>query len=113
ASAARAPTEAVKLARTVKARYPQLVPDAHPSIAAFGGMFLLMIFLRFVFEEREITWLGPLERLLARFGRVDMLSVCVALCVLLVASVTFAPHPHQPRGTHAAHAPTAPASRTA
>ncbi|MGW7224132.1 DUF475 domain-containing protein [Streptomyces sp. NPDC054826] len=105
-SAGLAPTEAVKLALTDKARYQELVTDAHPSIAAFGGMFLLMIFLRFVFEEREITWLGPLERLLARFGRVDMLSVCVALCVLLVASVTFAAHAHQHGGTHADKAQT-------
>ncbi|MBD9732308.1 DUF475 domain-containing protein [Streptomyces sp. H28] len=105
-SAGLAPTEAVDLAVTDKARYQELVTDAHPSIAAFGGMFLLMIFLRFVFEEREITWLGPLERLLARFGRVDMLSVCVALCVLLVASVTFAAHAHQHGGTHADKAQT-------
>ncbi|NEA86771.1 DUF475 domain-containing protein [Streptomyces sp. SID7958] len=105
-SAGLAPTEAVKLALTDKARYQELVTDAHPSIAAFGGMFLLMIFLRFVFEEREITWLGPLERLLARFGRVDMLSVCVALCVLLGASVTFAAHAHQHGGTHVDKAQT-------
>ena len=35
-----------------------LVTDAHPAIAAFGGMFLLMIFLDFIFEDRDIKWLA-------------------------------------------------------
>ena len=42
--------------------YAYLLKQAHPAIAAFGGMFLLMIFLDFIFEEREITWLSWLER---------------------------------------------------
>lgn len=57
-SAKIGPIEAVRLALDDKDKYQQLVTDAHPSIAAFGGMFLLMIFLDFVFEDREIKWLG-------------------------------------------------------
>lgn len=34
---------------------------SHFAIAAFGGMFLLMLFLGFVLEEREITWLSWIE----------------------------------------------------
>ncbi|WP_067462921.1 DUF475 domain-containing protein [Nocardia amamiensis] len=58
--------------------YEKLLTDAHPQIAAFGGMFLALLFLNFIFEEREITWLGWLERPLARAGKLDMLSVVVA-----------------------------------
>ncbi|MFI2410709.1 DUF475 domain-containing protein [Streptomyces sp. NPDC018947] len=105
-SARLGPIEAVDLALTDKDRYQELVTDAHPSIAAFGGMFLLMIFLDFVFEDREIKWLGPLERALAKIGRVDMLSVCTALIVLLVSSMTFAAHAHQHGGAHADKAQT-------
>ncbi|EFL43230.1 DUF475 domain-containing protein [Streptomyces griseoflavus] len=105
-SARLAPSQAVHLALTDKDRYQQLVTDAHPAIAAFGGMFLLMIFLDFIFEDRETKWLGPLERPLARLGRIDMLSVCLALCVLLVTSLTFAAHAHQHGGTHADKAQT-------
>ncbi|MFI2378618.1 DUF475 domain-containing protein [Streptomyces sp. NPDC018964] len=105
-SARLAPAEAVHLALTDKDRYQELVTDAHPSIAAFGGMFLLMIFLDFVLEDREVKWLGPVERLLARLGRIDMLSVCVALGVLLVTAVTFAAHAHQHGGEHADKAQT-------
>ncbi|ARX83203.1 membrane protein [Streptomyces alboflavus] len=105
-SASMGPIEAVKLALNDKDQYQQLVTDAHPSIAAFGGMFLLMIFLDFVFEDRDIKWLGWLERPLAKLGKIDMLSVCIALIVLLVSSMTFAKHAHQHGGTHADKAET-------
>ncbi|WP_028778108.1 DUF475 domain-containing protein [Shimazuella kribbensis] len=91
-SAKLGPIEAIQLALTDKERYEQLVTDAHPGIAAFGGMFLLMIFLGFIFEDRDIKWLGWLERPLAKLGKLDMLSACIALIVLLVTSMTFATH---------------------
>ncbi|EOY47414.1 Integral membrane protein [Streptomyces lividans 1326] len=105
-SASLGPIEAVDLALTDKDRYQELVTDAHPSIAAFGGMFLLMIFLDFIFEDRDIKWLAWLERPLAKLGKVDMLSVCIALVVLLVSATTFGAHAHQHGGTHADKAET-------
>ncbi|WP_414503855.1 DUF475 domain-containing protein [Streptomyces sp. NEAU-L66] len=99
-SAQIGPIEAVQLALDDKDKYQQLVTDAHPSIAAFGGTFLLMIFLDFIFEDRDIKWLGWLERPLAKLGKVDMLSVCIALIVLLVAAMTFATNAHQHGGIH-------------
>lgn len=68
--------------------YETLLTDAHPQIAAFGGMFLLMLFLGFIFEDREITWLSWLEKPLARIGRLDQLSVVIA-GLLLVLSAEF------------------------
>ncbi|MET8580584.1 DUF475 domain-containing protein [Streptomyces collinus] len=105
-SAKMGPVEAVDLALNNKDRYQQLVTDAHPSIAAFGGMFLLMIFLDFIFEDRDIQWLRWIERPLAKLGKVDMLSVCIALVVLLITSFTFATHAHQHGGAHADKAQT-------
>lgn len=99
-TAKKGPIEAVNLALTDKDQYQQLVTDAHPAIAAFGGMFLLMIFLDFIFEERDIQWLRWIERPLAKLGKVDMLSVCIALVVLLVSSMTFAVHAHQHGGAY-------------
>ncbi|MFD0314749.1 DUF475 domain-containing protein [Streptomyces flavalbus] len=98
-SAQMGPIEAVDLALTDKDRYQELVTDAHPAIAAFGGMFLLMIFLDFIFEDRDIKWLAWLERPLAKLGKVDMLSVCIALIVLLISSMTFATHAHLHAGS--------------
>ncbi|MEU5581073.1 DUF475 domain-containing protein [Streptomyces huasconensis] len=105
-SAKTGPIEAVRLALNDKDRYQQLVTDAHPSIAAFGGMFLLMIFLDFVFEDRDIKWLGWIERPLAKLGKVDMLSVCIALIVLLITAMTFATQAHQHGGVHVDKAQT-------
>ncbi|MGI5199260.1 DUF475 domain-containing protein [Streptomyces sp. CA-288835] len=104
-SAKVGPIEAVQLAIEDPGRYEDLVTDAHPAIAAFGGMFLLMIFLDFVFEDRDIKWLAWLERPLAKLGKIDMLSACVALIVLLVTAMTFATHAHVSTG-HADKAAT-------
>jgi hypothetical protein len=84
------PWEAVRIAIDDHDRYEALVTGAHPAIAAFGGMFLLMIFLDFIFEEREITWLSWLEKPLARLGKLDQLSVVIALVALLVTATTVA-----------------------
>ncbi|MFD8916141.1 DUF475 domain-containing protein [Streptomyces sp. NPDC059575] len=105
-SAKMGPIEAVNLALNNKDRYQELVTDAHPAIAAFGGMFLLMIFLDFIFEDRDIQWLRWIERPLAKLGKVDMLSVCISLIVLLITSFTFATHAHQHGGAHADKAQT-------
>ncbi|WP_030291435.1 DUF475 domain-containing protein [Streptomyces katrae] len=100
------PIEAVDLALNDKDMYEQLVTDAHPAIAAFGGMFLLMIFLDFIFEDRDIKWLAWLERPLAKLGKIDMLSACIALIALLITSMTFAAHAHQHGGAHVDKAQT-------
>ena len=91
------PVEAVRLALEkgdpdTPGTYGYLLHEAHPAIAAFGGMFLLMLFLNFVFEEREITWLSWIEKPLAKIGRLDQLSVVVALVVLGVAAYTVGDH---------------------
>ncbi|MER5361891.1 DUF475 domain-containing protein [Streptomyces sp. NPDC002785] len=100
------PIEAVDLSFNQPERYQELVTDAHPAIAAFGGMFLLMIFLDFIFEDRDIQWLRWIERPLAKLGKVDMLSVCIALIVLLITAMTFATNAHQHGGGHADKAET-------
>ncbi|MCF2528492.1 DUF475 domain-containing protein [Yinghuangia soli] len=83
------PIETIDLAMNNQDEYERLVTAAHPAIAAFGGVFLLMIFLDFVFEEREHKWLAWLERPLAKLGKLDMLSVLVALGVLLIIATTY------------------------
>jgi hypothetical protein len=84
------PIEAIDLAVNEPTEYEHLVTAAHPAIAAFGGMFLLMIFLDFIFEEREHKWLAWLEKPLARLGKLDMLSVTIALIALLITASTIA-----------------------
>jgi uncharacterized protein len=90
------PVEAVRLALEkgdpdTPGTYGYLLREAHPAIAAFGGIFLLLLFLDFMFEEREITWLTPIERALAKIGKLDQLSVVTALVALVVVAYTLAP----------------------
>ena len=84
------PIEAVNLAINDKAQYQELVTSAHPAIAAFGGIFLLMIFLDFIFEDRDYKWLAWIEKPMAKMGKLDTLSVIIALVVLLVTAMTVA-----------------------
>ncbi|TWS22339.1 DUF475 domain-containing protein [Tsukamurella sputi] len=71
--------------------YETLITAAHPQIASFGGMFLLMLFLDFVFDpEREITWLSWIERPLQRIGALSRVPIVVALGMLLLTGTVFA-----------------------
>lgn len=64
--------------------YAYILHHAHPMIAAFGGMFLLMLFLDFILDpEREIHWLRVLEAPLAKLGKLDIASVVLGLGALL------------------------------
>ncbi|WP_127781636.1 DUF475 domain-containing protein [Rhodococcus sp. X156] len=74
--------------------YANLINAAHPAIAGFGGMFLGMLFLDWLFEQRDITWLSWLERPLARIGALKQVSVAVALIALALAAGFFGPHAH-------------------
>lgn len=66
--------------------YEKLVIAAHPAIAAFGGTFLLMLFLDFVLHDRDIKWLKWIEIPFARIGRLGQVSVAVVAIVLILIS---------------------------
>jgi uncharacterized protein len=65
--------------------YEKLVVAAHPQIAAFGGIFLLMLFLDFLVQDRDIKWLKWIEVPFARIGRLGQVSVMVAASALVLA----------------------------
>ncbi len=72
--------------------YGYILNDAHPSIAAFGGMFLLLLFLDFMFDQdKDVHWLGWIERPLQKVGKLDTLSVVIAGIALMVVSETITP----------------------
>jgi hypothetical protein len=78
--------------------YEKLVVAAHPAIAAFGGAFLLMLFLDFVFHDRDIKWLKWIEIPFARIGRLGQLAVVVAGMVLILVSTQLT-HSSEERAT--------------
>lgn len=93
------PIEALQLALEkgdphTPATYGYILAEAHPQIAAFGGMFLLMLFLNFIFTDRKIKWLKWLEEPLARAGKLHQIGVVVALTVLVLAAEFWAKDPN-------------------
>jgi len=86
------PIHALDLALHHPHQYALKLTQAHPAIGAFGGIFLLMIFLDFLFEDQEIKWLGPVERQLAKIGKLDQASVIIGLIFLIIVATTFARH---------------------
>lgn len=94
-TASLGPVEAVRLAlaggsEKEAGTYAYLLNQAHPAIAAFGGMFLGMLFLDFVLSDREIRWFSRLERWLSIAGRVPQLAVVVAGGALVLVAETLA-----------------------
>jgi hypothetical protein len=80
------PSAIFQMALEQPQQYAAAVQAHHAAIAGFGSTFLLMIFLEFIFEEREISWLSWVEGLFARVGRIGSLSTIVALAALVMAS---------------------------
>jgi len=66
--------------------YSQHVLNAHVQIGAFGGMFLLMVFLHFILDAgKELHWLGIIEQKLAQLGKLESVEVASAMIILLAA----------------------------
>jgi hypothetical protein len=65
---------------------------AHPTIAAFGGSFLLMLALQFFFrDEHEDLWLKKLER---QFRKIRHWSGAPLVAIILIGAVAIIPANH-------------------
>lgn len=76
------PWDALTLAFTDGHHYGEILHSAHMEIAGFGGMFLAMVFISFIIEDREITWLGWIERPLARLGQLKSFSTLIGISLV-------------------------------
>jgi len=84
--------EVLKLALETPEIYSQHLLSAHASISAFGGMFLLMVFLTFILDhKRDVHWLGELERKIGQVGNLESIQVILGLIVLVVIQYFAAP----------------------
>ncbi len=81
--------EVITLALNNPTEYSAKLLAHQAEISAFGGIFLLLVFLNFVFDDKDVHWFHWLESRLAKFGKVDAMSVFIALIVLMIA-VSFA-----------------------
>ena len=74
------------------AQYSTHLTNHHAEVAAFGGVFLLLVFLNFLFDDdKELHWLGHVERKLSSFGRLASMPVLLALAAVLGTVTMVAP----------------------
>lgn len=85
------PLYITKLAFTDAEQYSHLLESVHPAITAFGGMFLLMVSLKYFFDKaKELHWITAIERHLVRWGRIEAIEIAIALITLV--SISFVTH---------------------
>lgn len=77
--------EVVKIAFSDTHQYTYYIHQTHAPIVAFGGTFLMMLFLSyFINDEKEIHWLKHLEKNLKLFGTINGAETIITLLALFV-----------------------------
>ncbi|QGZ41896.1 hypothetical protein IP92_04246 [Pseudoduganella flava] len=72
------------MATTTPDEYSRHLMDVHAEVAAFGGAFLLLVFLNFLFdEEKDVHWIGWFEEKAGKLGT-ESLSILLALLAVAV-----------------------------
>lgn len=86
--------EVLDLALHHPLEYAEKLHHAHPLIAAFGGIFLLMVFLDFILDKgKRVHWIESIERPLAKAGQLKLVPVILAIIALGAVSAWVAPEP--------------------
>ncbi len=84
--------ETFTLAINEPEKYKTTLESVQPLIYAFGGSFLLMVFLDFIFDEdREEKWLKFIEdsKTINKFGEVNNIEIIIAITLgLILTSLT-------------------------
>jgi uncharacterized protein len=84
------------LALNQPAEYAKHLDEAHPSISAFGGSFLLMLALHFfMVDHREIHWIKAIERPMQKLAMWWVPAVLTILTLGLLAILPFNHHPKE------------------
>jgi len=85
------PVSALVLAATDPDRYSKILTSAHVSVSAFGGAFLAMVGLKHFFNrEKDVHWIGIIERPLTKLGRIEAVELGLVLLLLYYISTKLA-----------------------
>lgn len=67
--------------------YSHLLESVHGSITAFGGIFLLMVSLKYFFDKaKSIHWIKSVEAYMVRWGDIEAIEIAIALIALITLS---------------------------
>lgn len=65
-------------------RYGELLESVKGSITAFGGIFLLMVSLKYFFDSsKSIHWIAVIEKHFVKWGRVEAIEIAIAISILI------------------------------
>ncbi len=81
------PIYITKLAFSDPSAYGHLLEGVHGSITAFGGMFLLMVSLKYFFNKaKDLHWIEVIEKHLVKWGHIEAIEIAFALIILSTIS---------------------------
>ena len=76
--------EVAKIAITDADKYAYYLHETHDPIVTFGGMFLIMLFLNYFFDnKKEVHWIRPIENWLAHLDHMKGIEILISLLALL------------------------------
>ncbi|MEM6907540.1 MAG: DUF475 domain-containing protein [Pseudomonadota bacterium] len=82
------PWAAIELSLGDPEEYERIVSAAHIGIAGFGGAFLAMVGLTFFFDsEKDVHWIGTIERMINRFSSVPAVEIGLVLALIYGVSL--------------------------
>ena len=81
------PFEVLRLAVFDPVHYGEYLHEAHVSIAAFGSAFLLLVSLKYFFNDRKtVHWIAIIEKWLSKWGGIEAIEIALVLMILLGAA---------------------------
>jgi hypothetical protein len=87
AAAGLSPYEVLLLALFDSAAYGIALAHAHIAIASFGSAFLLLVSLKYFFNEKKtVHWFNGIERYFSRWGGIEAIEIAMVLFALLVCA---------------------------
>lgn len=87
AAAGLSPVFVAALAFFNPAEYGARLSDAHTAIASFGSVFLLLVSLKYFFNDRKtVHWITIIERHMSRWGGIEAIEIAIVLLVLLLCA---------------------------
>lgn len=89
------PIESVTLSVSKPDEYAKMMLGAHMAVSAFGGSFLLMVFLNFFLSDnKDVHWIPLVERSASKLAVFQSIQLIMALLVLMVIYVNLPPADH-------------------
>lgn len=77
--------EVAQIAISDSMQYASYLQQTHAPIVTFGGMFLIMLFLNYFFDnKKDIHWIKPIEPWLAKVEQMSGLEIFMSLILLLI-----------------------------